>query len=45
VAVLELQTAQLLDQSSAAVAQQSTAAETALTKAGLSAPPAPAASS
>ena len=45
VAVLELQTAKLLDQSSAAVAQQSTAAEAALTKAGLSAPPAPAASS
>ena len=45
VAVLELQTAKLLDQSSAGVAQQLAAAEAALAKAGLSAPPARAASS
>jgi O-antigen ligase/polysaccharide polymerase Wzy-like membrane protein len=45
VAVLELQTAQLLDRSSAPLAQQLAAAESALSKAGFTAPPAPAASS
>jgi hypothetical protein len=44
VAVLELQTAQLLDQSSAPLNQQLAAAESAVEKSGLSAPPAPAAS-
>jgi hypothetical protein len=44
VAVLELQTARLLDQSSAPLAQQLAAAESALEQQGLSAPPAPAAS-
>ena len=44
VAVLEFQTAQLLDRSSSAVAQQLAAAESAVSQSGLSAPPAPAAS-
>jgi hypothetical protein len=44
VAVLELQTAQLLDRTSASVAQQLAAADSAASAAGLSAPPAPAAS-
>ena len=44
VAVLELQTAQLLDRSSAPLAQQLAAAESAVSQSGLSAPPAPAAS-
>ena len=44
VAVLEFQTAQLLDPTSASVAQQLAAADSAASKAGLSAPPAPAAS-
>ena len=45
VAVLEFQTAQLLDRSSASLAQQLAAAESASSQAGFSAPPAPAASS
>jgi len=44
VAVLEFQTAQLLDRSSTPLAQQLTAAESAVSQSGLSAPPAPAAS-
>ena len=44
VAVLEFQTAQLLDRSSASVGQQLAAAESALSQAGFTAPPAPAAS-
>ena len=44
VAVLEFQTAQLLDRSSAPLAQQLAAAESAVSQSGLSAPPAPAAS-
>ncbi len=44
VAVLEFQTAQLLDQSSAPLNQQLAAADGAVEKSGLSAPPAPAAS-
>ena len=44
VAVLELQTAQLLDRSSASIGQQLTAAESALSQSGFTAPPAPAAS-
>ena len=44
VAVLELQTARLLDRSSAPLAQQLAAAESTLERYGLSAPPAPAAS-
>ena len=44
VAVLEFQTAQLLDRSSTPLAQQLAAAESAVSQAGLSAPPAPAAS-
>ena len=43
-AVLELQTAQLLDRSSASVAQELAAAESALSQSGFTAPPAPAAS-
>ena len=45
VAVLEFQTAQLLDRSSASLPQQLAAAESASSQAGFSAPPAPAASS
>ena len=44
VAVLEFQTAQLLDRSSASIGQQLAAAESALTQSGFTAPPAPAAS-
>jgi len=44
VALLEFQTAQLLDRSSAPLAQQLAAADSAVSKAGLSAPPSPAAS-
>lgn len=44
VAVLEFQTAQLLDRSSASVGQQLAAAESALSQSGFTAPPAPAAS-
>ena len=45
VAVLEFQTAQLLDRSSASLAQQLAAAESASSQAGFSAPPAPTVSS
>ncbi len=44
VAVLELQTAQLLNRSSASISQELTAAESALSQSGFTAPPAPAAS-